>query len=271
MNDTLALPKLASAQDLYDQAAEIEEKLDRMAKENLRLNPAYTWPEKAAIIAMEKLRLSQDLIIVPTIVQMNVADQVERLWTAKPGAYAGLKEAVETETTMSYSEFHNLLDLKRKILPYLDEQGVDALEFFQNYRKSNIREIIPYLKSVITGKASEKESVNAVLSRLREKVEDLPGVNSEDDIKGAIVNDILANAVGTNRMLRKSLRPDDTEDVIFLTGPGANGRRFIIAEVSEDQFTMLNRVFGKHADFIEVDFRYSEARRIPQFRNLLGG
>lgn len=271
MNGTLSIPTLASSEELHRQATDIEKQLDRMAKENLQLNPAYSWPEKAAIIAMEKLRLSQDLTIVPTLVQMNVADEVEKLWSAKPGGYHSLKEAVETETTMSYSEFHNLLDLKRKILPYLAELGVNTLEFFQNYRKSNIREMVPYLKSVISGEQSEKESVNTALARLRERVAEYPGVETEEDIQEAIVNEILANAVGTNRNLRKALRPDDTPEIVIYTGKGSSGKRYMVAEMDEDQFTMLDRVAGKHIDFVPVDFRYEETRRIPAIKHLLGG
>ena len=45
----------------------------------------------------------------------------------------------------------------------------------------------------------------------------------------------------------------------------------LIAEIDEDQYTMLDRVAGRHIDFVHIDFRYDEVKRLPAIKHLLGG
>jgi uncharacterized protein YfbU (UPF0304 family) len=228
-----------------------------MAVQNLELalkDPNFAAPEKLAMVEFEKLSLTRHYDLMAAVLRADILNRIEtrNLWSIHPNGYSSLEEAVQDVGKMSKSEFSNIIDLSRIIFPFVrNALGRSIVDFWDEYGKSNIREMTPYLKAIITNEYSRSDLVNQVVADVYQKVDKiLPDYATADDRKRAAVNHILSHAGGTNKMLRAALRPDRTPPITMFTHN--NGQRFIVAAVDDDQWTMLQRIGKEHFEFQPV-------------------
>jgi len=263
---SLSLRSPQNQNDIRQMSRELETKVEKEVRSRLNLQ-GYPVPKQMAVVEVEKLKLLLQIEKVPWWTKMEVAAQIDQIWMEHPGHYATVKELIVAETSMSCSEFRDLVTFKNVIVPYLEALEIDPYWFVVGYTASNIREMIPYLRALATGEPSERENVNAVIQKLSDKVKEvLPDLRNEDDVRRAVLNEILENATGTTQNLRKTLRAEETPEVVFYR-MRKNGTSYLVAEVTNDQVNMLLRTTGRHIEIVPVEM--PEGKRVPVIRNLL--
>lgn len=232
---------------------------------------SYSPEEVAAIVEFEILHGATDQELVPMMVKIRSLLKIEKLglYSVLPGGYNSLKEAAMAYARISTSEFSNLMDWGKIIFPYITEiMGISISEFWAEFSPSNVREITPYAKAIITGEQSKSNGVNNAIAKLFEEINADP---NSDIGKQQAVETLLGTARGAStENLRKSLRPDRTPpiDILLLR---RNGNSYIVAELSEDQTQMLVYAFGKHINLTTIDLSKESPRNIPLLKQINGG
>ncbi len=263
---SLSIRKPNNHKDIVQMSRELEAKVENEVRNRLELE-AYPATSRMAVVEVEKLKLLLQIEKVPWWAKMEVAVRVDRTWTAHPGRYATVKELIVSETSMSYSEYCDLVTFHNVVIPYLESLRLDPYQFVASHTASNIREMVPYLRALATGEPSERENVNAVIEKLANKAREiLPQGHDEGDVRRAVLNEILENATGTTQNLRKTLRAEETPEVVFYR-MRRNGTSYLVAEVTNDQVNMLLRTIGRHIEIVPVEM--PEGKRVPVIRNLL--
>lgn len=268
---------------VYDQTLETapyilqrEQELRDLAIQNLEQaiqSKGYTGPEVQALVEYEMLRLSGDMDLATIQVKANIIGRIEKyhLYTVYPGDEHDAVNLANLNGNMSGSEYSNIKDLATIIFPYIErELDIPIPEFFKSYKKANLRELVPYLKVIITGKLSKQPNVNNVVDQIKNDVAIYPH-EGDDDLKRLAVQELMEVArTVTNHEMRKALRPSNTKTIeaIILR---RNGTSFILMELDEDQLLMLTRLADEHLDIIaNIDLEKQDPLTIPPIKRLLG-
>jgi hypothetical protein len=147
--------------------------------------------------------------------------------------------------------------------------------------------MLPILKAVITGEASDTQTVRAgveallddVAATMRAAQPDQVEEMTEDELTAEIrvraVDQMIQNGMTLPvRELRRTLRGGHTPD-IFATVIRQGNTRLVISEMDEDQYLLFQRQMGRHMDERAVELpldprqRQVEAARVPELRRLL--
>ncbi len=248
---------------LYERLGEMRDEIADLAMQNVaKLTEVggFTGPEALALGEFEKLKLLNDYDLLTIMLKGEVITLIEKrgYHNLLPQQYATAPEAIEIEGGLSRSEQSNIKDINNIIIPYATQLNVSIAEFWQT-KKSNLREIIPYLKVMITGDPSALESVNDTVEDMVDDIRDIdPYLDDDEVVKQAVDNLVDAAQSETNKGLRELLRPNDippADAVIFMK----NGTTIMVARLSGDQ---ERRIRG--SDYF--DFRFIEIEDVKNTR-----
>ncbi len=265
----------------------LESQLQRAAEQNVReqAGDGYTQVEMRAMVTVEQLKLVNGLDLAAILLRGKLIRQIEEeaLWTVHPGHYITFDQMAR-EQGISASELSNVKDLCTVIFPYFEDVlGVPVARVFENIGKSNMRELVPVLKAIITGQPSASASVNRSVDRILDDIvatelaagHELPeGEDGQYFLRRAAVEQLVEAGQLTNTQLRARIRPERTAALEpYVVNRGS--RRLVLMEVDEDQYTLLNRRLNGYMDVVTVDLpqdptqRQREAVRIPVIREVL--
>ncbi|MEL7591754.1 MAG: hypothetical protein AAGU17_10740 [Anaerolineaceae bacterium] len=241
----------------------IESALVRAAEANVALaGEGFTDAEKEAMTTIEELKLINGMDLAAVLLRGKLLRRIEErsMWSYHPARYGTLQEMAQDQG-ISVSNLSNIRDLNFVIFPWMSEHGFSVPEKWEQIGMSNFRELIPVLKAIITGEQSNSASVrqsvenilNDTAATLQAATVDAQEV-TEDEIRDAAIEELLtAGELMRNRELRARIRPERTPSVNMDSFLERDGTRLIIAEVSEDQWTMIQHRLGAHIDTITID------------------
>ncbi len=239
----------------------IESALERAALANVALaGEGFTEAEKEAMTTIEELKLINGMDLAAVLLRGKLLRRIEErsMWSYHPARYGTLQEMAQDQG-ISVSNLSNIRDLNFVIFPWMTEHGLSIPEKWEQIGMSNFRELIPVLKSIITseasGSASVRQSVENILNDTAATLQATrEGEVSDEEIRDAAIEELLtAGELMRNRDLRARIRPERTPSVNMDSFLSRDGTRFILAEVTEDQWTMIQRRLGAHIDNITVD------------------
>lgn len=242
----------------------IESALERAALANVALaGEGFTEAEKEAMTTIEELKLINGMDLAAVLLRGKLLRRIEErsMWSYHPARYGTLQEMAQDQG-ISVSNLSNIRDLNFVIFPWMTDHGLSVPEKWEQIGMSNFRELIPVLKSIITGEqsgsASVRQSVENILTdtaaTLQSAAREGEGDVTDEEIRDAAIEELLtAGELMRNRDLRARIRPERTPSVNMDSFLSRDGTRFILAEVTEDQWTMIQRRLGAHIDSITID------------------
>lgn len=245
-----------------------------------QVGDGFTAAEKEAMIAVEELKLINGVDLTALLLRYEkVRDIRDRaLWSHHPEGYGSLEQMARS-CGISISELSDTIVLCEVIFPYLqDTLGASIAQVWEEVGKSNFRDLIPPLRSIITGEPSGSASVNASVERvLNDTAATLQAAGREAgdaDVRRNAVEELVEAGGLPNRELRERLRPDRTTPV----APAVIQRdenRVVVMSVTEDQWTMLQRRLNGYMDPLTVNLpadrtlRQRELMRIAPVREII--
>jgi hypothetical protein len=243
----------------------------------------YTETETMAMLKIEELRLVNGLDLAAVLLRAEYLQEIENnnLITRHPAGYASLGEMAQDQG-ISLAELSQTLDLANVIFPYVrDVIGIAIPQLWEQIGKSNMRELVPVLKRIITGEEAGAATVNTAADIFLEDViatfraaDDERADDGEAVQREAVEQLLLHGATLTNRHLRERIRPERTP-VIEVTTITDNNDVIVLAAMDTDQWTMFMRKMGASVDplpFIaprNIAQRQREALQIPVLRKLI--
>ncbi len=240
----------------------------------------FTEAEKVAMTAIEELKLINGMDLAALLLRYEKICQIrdQGLWTVHPGGYTTI-EMMAASQGISSSKFHNIMDLCGVIFPFIEtELGMSVPVLWERIGKSNFRELVPIFKAVITGEmpdtGSTRQSVERLLDDVAATAQSAGQDLNEGEIRLQAARNLLEAGELTSRELRNRIRPSRTPS-IGATVLRSNGHRFVLAEVTEEQFTMMQRRLNGYMDATPIDLpqdtrqRQRETHRIPVLATIL--
>ncbi len=220
----------------------------------------YTVVERQAMVTIETLRLVNGLDLSALILREKIITEIEHgnYVTIHPEGYRSLKD-MAAKQGLSAAQLSKTLNLVRVIFPYLREHlDMNIALAFESVGISKFTEMLPYLRQLITGEESSSPQVrNTVSNMLDDTVATAHAAGNEIDEAEQIrltIDTLMTDGVLLNaRQLRTRLRPERTDPVQVTVINGPQGGRMIISQVSEDQWTMLERKMGGSAEYMNVN------------------
>lgn len=237
--------------------------LERTAAQNIA-NAAgadidhYTQIEQRAMLRAEMLNQAKGLDLASVLIKGRIVDEIERegLFTVHPAGYHTL-EQLATDQGISISELSQIKDLTRVVFPWVVENlGITIYDLWESVGKSNMRELVPVLKRVITGeeaRGSVEGSYQRLLGETQAGAEITGQELGADETRRLMVETLLSDAGSlTNANLRQRLRPDPM-DSIECHVLHLDGKAYIIAALDDRQETFVNRRLHGYWDPIRID------------------
>lgn len=255
----------SSSMQLSSALLGIENALEAAARYNVeQAGDDFLDAEKEAMTVIEELRLINGMDLAAVLLRGKLLRRIEEtsMWSYHPARYGSLEE-MANDQGISVSNLSNIRDLTFVIFPWMASKGMSIPEKWEQIGISKFRELIPVLKVMITGQPSATQSVQgSVDAILNDTAATLRAANpnreiSEEEIRDTAIDDLLtAGELLRSRELRARIRPTRTPNINMDTYMTNEGTRIIIAELSEDQWTMFNRLLGQHVDNITVDYAF---------------
>ena len=242
----------------------------------------YTETERMAMLKIEELRLVNGLDLAAVLLRAEYLQEIERnnLITRHPAGYTTLGEMAQDQG-ISLAELSQTLDLANVIFPYVVETlGIGIPQLWEEIGKSNMRELVPVLKRIITGEEARGTVEDAAVLFLEDVTATFAAADDEraddDDavVQEAVEQLLLHGATLTNRRLRQQIRPERTP-IIPVTTITDNDDVIILAAMDADQWTMFMRKMGTSVDplpFVaprNIAQRQREALQIPVLRRII--
>ena len=260
----------SSSMQLSSALLGIETALEAAARANVQnAGDDFTDAEKDAMTVIEELKLINGMDLAAVLLRGKLLRRIEQesLWSYHPARYGSLQE-MAADQAISVSNLSNIRDLNFVIFPWMTEHGYSIPEMWEQIGMSNFRDLIPVLKTIITGEPSASASVRqSVENILNDTSATLQAANGElptdEEIRNAAIDDLLqTGTLVTNRELRARIRPERTPSIEMDSLLDGTGRRLIMAYVDEDQWTMIQRRLGAHIE--NIDVRLPENPRVRQ-------
>ena len=245
----------------------------------------YTEMEIRSMKTIEELKLVNGMDLAAILLRGKLLKQIEdeALYSFHPNQYTTLQDMAR-EQGISLSELSNVRDLCFVVFPYMEEQlGMNVALTFENIGKSNMRELVPVIKAIISGEETRgtvQVAVERILNDTAATARAEAMANGDDEEipdeeirRQAISNILTAGEQMTNAELRRHVRRERTPGIdttIIRNG----GRRFVLAAMDEDQYTMFQRRMGTYMEPTEIALpddprqRRTEAARIPIVRDI---
>jgi len=228
-------------------------------QEVLDQDAGYSEAEKEAMIVVEELRLVNGLDLAAVLLRVKFVRLIQQrnMVANHPGGYQSLQELARAQG-ISMTELSHDLDLVGVIFPYIqDTLGIPVAQLWEQMGRSNFKELIPVVKSIITGEPSPTASVQQAAERILDDVAATArsaGMEMDDEgMRREAIAQLLNDGTHlTNRELRTHIRPTRTPNInaSLLT---VNGRKVLIADMDEDQWTMFQRNGGSRFDIVGIE------------------
>lgn len=260
----------SSSMQLSSALLGIESALEAAARANVeQVGDDFLDAEKEAMTIIEELRLLNGMDLAAVLLRGKLLRRIEEtsMWSYHPARYGSLEEMAQDQG-ISVSNLSNIRDLNFVIFPWMASKGMSIPDKWEQIGISKFRELIPVLKVMITGQASNTQSVqNSVETILNNTAATLLAANpdmeiSEEEIRDTAIDDLLtAGELMRSRDLRAHIRPQRTPNIELDTYMTNEGTRLILAELTEDQWVMFNRLIGQHVDNITVEYLFDARTR----------
>lgn len=259
--------------------------LFRAAEENINMategGEGYTALERRAMIAAEALRLTSGMDLAAILTRGEIIAQIQRegLISVHPNGYADLT-ALAREQGISVGELSDTRALCEIIFPYITNVlGRSLAEIWAEIGKSSMRELVPALRSLITGEEAAHGSVRTAVETLLNNAaaelitEGVPQDELEvDDVRmRAVIGLLQQGATLPTRELRRTVRPTRTPPVQSTTMSVAEEEWFTVLHItSQDQYDMLMRLLDRHFNNVLINGE-NATPTVRSLRNLFGG
>jgi hypothetical protein len=179
------------------------------------------------------------------------------------------------------SELSDTRALYEVIFPYIQNVlGRPLAEVWAEVGKSSMRELVPALRSIITGEDAAHNTVREAVTTLLNNAaaELIAGGIPQDELtveqvrQNAVEYLLTQGATLPTRELRRTVRPSRTPPVEAATLQTGDTEWFVSIHItSRDQYDMIIRQLGSHANNMVLEGRRREAEPIiDTFRRLFG-
>ena len=238
---------------------------------------AFSALSRRAMVVTEALRLTSGMDLSTIIMRGQLIQQIEEegLVGVHPNGYANLT-ALAQENGVSVGEFSDIRALVGTIFPYIaDVLGLNLVEVWEQIGKSSFREMVPALRSLITGERADHDSVRqAVENMLNNAAAGLQqeGATTADLETEEGIAAIRRNAVSSllqdgmtlpTRQLRRRVRPSRVPAVEMATLQTAESQWFAVLKIeSLEQRDLIVRVLNSHTNNMNLDGQGSEHRTL---------
>ncbi len=226
--------------------------------------------------------------------------QEQNLLANHPGHYSSLSD-MAAQNGCSVSDMLATLDMVNILFPYVENQmGIPVHELWATVGKSKLKEMLPVLKTLITGENSDTESVQLAIERMMD--EQYASFRADPELQEAVAimddehepeqnraavrerlnhvarQNIIQHLIELGGQLpiievRRHLRPQRTQPIQFQTFQ--DGQNFIVmGSASPEQFEMMRNKMGERMETMALALpddpraRQAEAFRIPLFRRV---
>jgi hypothetical protein len=285
-NHTLAIQTADSAylsMALNNMTNTLWDAAERSITEAIGDGEGYTALERRAMIAAEALRLTHGFDLTAIITRGQIIRQIEEegLTSVHPNGFADLT-ALAREQGISVSELSDTRALCDVIFPYITNVlGRSIAEVWAEIGKSSMRELVPALRSIITGEDASHNTVREAVTTLLNNAaaELMAGGIQQDELT---VDEVRRNAVEflltqgatlPTRELRRTVRPTRTPPVDAATLITGEAEWHVVIQItSQDQYDMIMRQLGSHANNMVLDGRSASTRdHVRILRSFFGG
>lgn len=266
----------------------MEEQFARAARSNVENNITpgdYTQAELEAMITIEQLRLLNGMDLAAILMRGRLLKRIEEqnLWANHPAGYTTLKEMAQAQG-ISITELSNVKDLTQIVFPYIEEElDLPVAQVWERMKsKSNMIDMLPILKAMITGEmppqANTRANIEQIMNNTAATLQTAGQPHDDQAVRRQVVDDLLLAAEQeTNRAFRARVRPERTPAPRAAVVRISN-REYYIAEIADtNQRLAMERKLGAYlfdAEVFDVDQgqrQQEQVRRIPLLRSLLGG
>ena len=271
MNDLAVRPSQNNT--LSNAFSNFERQLYEAAKENVLVATAgddsYTAAEISSMVIIEELKLTNGMELATILIRYKLIRTIRDggMWANHPNGYTSLEEMSKAQG-ITTSELSDTIQLCEVIFPYIETTlRIPIAQIWEEIGKSNFRELTPILREVITGEPSQSNNVHTAAEGLvNDAIATLraAGMNYDPDAaRAATVDHILEVGHLTNREMRQHIRRDRTPSIQAAV-INHQGGRIITMQVTEDQWTTLNRLMNGHMDTQVVDLPADQRTRQSQ-------
>jgi hypothetical protein len=231
----------------------------------------YTQIEQRAMLRTEMLNEAKGLDLASVLIKGRIVEEIRRdsLFSVHPAGYTTL-EQLAMDQGVSIGELSQIVDLTTVIFPWVQSNlGMDVRTLWDSVGKSNMRELVPVLKRIITGEEA-RGSVEASYQRVMQEVAATAATAGETvDEEGLVIlaarTLIDQGGTLTNANLRQQLRPDRMPS-IEATVVRLDGRAYILAALDDRQEQFMNRKLHGYWDPLRMD-DLTQEEALSVFRN----
>lgn len=266
------LPVLQNNTELYEYVISLEKKLKSEARSKLAGElEEYTGPERMSMVVFEALSITGDLDLAITMVRGKLLSEAssKNLHNVHPEGYGTLKQAAKAHG-VSESEASNFRVWWETLFPELGIRGYQIHKVWEEVGKSNLRDATPLLVSICTGEDSPSDKVKVAVVKIYEDInltEESTGTPmSDDERKGVALSMVIQAASGTNRDLRQSFTDTPPIHIAILS---KNDRQYAMAEVNEDQISLINRLLHDHITITRINLDIEKPYSIPILKEII--
>lgn len=207
---------------------------------------AYSQPEQRAMLLAEMLNQSKGIDLASVLVKGRIVQELNQngLFASHPSGY-GTLEQLAVDRGISISELSQVRDLTEIIFPWIvTTLKRDIASVWDSIGKSNMRELVPVLKRLITNeeaRGSVEASAQRVLDDVAASALARGDTLTEEEMRLEAVQ-VLMEAGGalTNANLRQTLRPEKMSSINATLIKG-NGQSTLVAVLDVDQEQLVAR------------------------------
>lgn len=263
MQNALSI-RVSENQTLSTQLLSLEETMEAAARQNLESSLAevgqslsqYTATEQLAMVQTEKLRLVNGLDLASVAIRGKILKQIEEqgLFSVHPNGYNRIEDLAK-EAGISSSMYSDIRAMYEYIFPYFEQVlHIPVAQVWETVGTANFRALVPVLRAIITGEEPGRESARATYNRIMNDVAaTLAAANggrqpSDDEVRRAAVSELIERGQqATTRELQGFLRDGAVTPALqptLIIAP--DGRKYMLAEVNDDQLMAISRRLGAH-------------------------
>lgn len=277
----------------------LREQIEAAAQANLdtvlATGEEYTETEKEAMLVIDQLRQVNGLDLTAVLLRAEYLERIERdnLIARHPGGYR-TRDEMAKDQGINPAELSQTMDLARVIFPYVqDTLGIPIPVLWEAVGKTNLREVVPVMKSLITGQPSPTETVRASTDMLLDQVVasaqaagddiDFESEDGHGELVRRAVNTLLEDGITlTSAQLRQRIRNRNAATVIDATeriGVASiirGNARYVLAVMNDEQYEAFRRRNANACQFDTVSLdnltpaeREREVLRLGELRSLM--
>ena len=259
----------------------LEVTLEAAARENLALaGDGFTDAEKTAMVAVEELKLVNGMDLAALLLRGKLIKYIEDngLQTIHPDQYISMEHMAKMQG-ITPTEYSNIRDLYNTVFPYMQSLGFNIAQVWDEAGKSAFKEILPVVKALITGVMPGAQTAVDAVNRMLDDVAATNAVGgvemTDEEMRETAFRSLLDLATTAPvRQVRDHIRPGHTPNLEPLVIRD-HERRTIVIDVTEEQWTMYNRLNNGHMDIQEWSVpndartRQREALQNPVLRRIM--